>query len=667
MTLFVAALAVLVGGGTAALVVGRRAPWSQWIATVTGVVGSVLGLASALDALATGRTEVVSAPWSALNASFTIGVDPLSALFEVPLFALSIPAVIFGATYMRPHLHRRSLPSFLFFQNALLASIALVLAARQAVLFLVAWEAMALTSFFLVTFEHEDAEVRGAGLVYIVASHLGAAFLLALFALLARGAGSFEFGAFEALRTTGGPGSIVLVLLAVIGFGAKAGLVPLHVWLPEAHPAAPSHVSALLSAVMIKTGLYGILRVLLWLPPPSATFGVALAGVGLLGALAAVTLALGQRDVKRVLAYSSVENVGIILLAIGLGVAASADGHPRLAALAWAGALLHVWNHAAMKSLAFMGAGALAHATGTRDLERMGGLLRRLPALGALLLLALAALAALPPLCGFASEWLVYVGLLRAAAAAPGGVSLLGWLALSLLAFVGGTAAVAFARLGGVALLGAPRSAGAAAAHDAGPGLWAPLAALGVVVVALGLFPDVAIRLALPAIAEAARQPAEEVAASLAPTLRAIAGPVRAGAVALAALVCGLALLARRARGARPVTAGETWGCGFSRPSPRMQYTGSSFAQGFLSWLAPRAFQPRGRILPPRGVLPAAASARFEMRDPARARLFDPVFRAVGDRASRLRRYQAGRLNLQLLYTVATLLALALFVVLRRA
>jgi hydrogenase-4 component B len=665
VTLHLAALAVLAAGGTAALVLGRRPSWALAAGTGSALIGSALGLVSAVASLVGGTSRTLSLPWSALNAAFTVGVDPLSAFFEVALFALAIPAVLFGASYMRPHLHRRSFPIFLFSQNGLIAAIALVFSARQAVLFLVAWETMALTSFLLVAFEHDQADVRSAGFVYLVASHLGTAFLFALFVLLGRATGSLDFGSFAALRSAPSVPAILLLVLAVVGFGTKAGLVPLHVWLPEAHPAAPSHVSALLSGIMIKTGIYGILRVLLWLPPPPAEFGLALAVIGLVGALAAITLALGQRDLKRALAYSSVENVGILTLGVGVALAAAASGRPGIAALAWAGALLHVWNHALMKGLAFMGAGALVHASHTRDLEHMGGLLQRLPRTAGALLVGLAALAALPPLSGFASEWLVYLGLLQVAVTSPGGTSLLGWLAVATLALVGGVAAVAFARIAGVALLGAPRSREAEEAREPGPGFWVPLAALAGVVVLLGVFPDLALRLARPALAQVSGSSGGALPPSVGSALDAFA-PVRLAAVTLLSIAVLLAYLARRARGRRQVTAGETWGCGYARPTSRMQYTASSFGQAFLSGLAPRMLQPRGRIVPPRGVLPRGASARFEVRDPARARLFDPLFRAIGDRASRLRRYQADRLNLQLVYTVATLLGLAVFLIVHR-
>jgi formate hydrogenlyase subunit 3/multisubunit Na+/H+ antiporter MnhD subunit len=458
------------------------------------------------------------------NGALALALDPLSALFAAAVFALGLATAIFGAGYLRPHLGRRPLGAFALFFNVFVASMALVVAARQAVLFLVAWEVMTVASFLLVAFEHDDASVRTAARTYLVASHLGAAALFALFLTLGAGAGSLRFEAFAAARGAGLPVGL-LFALALVGFGTKAGLVPLHVWLPEAHPAAPSHVSALMSGVLVKMGVYGILRTVTFLPAPPLSHGLALAAVGLAGAVAALGLAMTQRDLKRVLAYSTIENVGIVALAAGLGLAGAALGAPAVAALGMAGALLHVWNHALMKGLAFLGAGAVVHGAGTRDLERMGGLLRRLPATGALLVLAATALAGLPPLNGFVSEWLVYVGLLRGGEGAAPALGLLAWLTLAALAFVGALAAVTFTRLLGIALLGEPRSAGAAHAHEGGPLLVVPLVLLGAGNVAVALFPAQAVALVAPAAAVVLGVPAEQVAGALAPAAATLGGP----------------------------------------------------------------------------------------------------------------------------------------------
>jgi NADH:ubiquinone oxidoreductase subunit 5 (subunit L)/multisubunit Na+/H+ antiporter MnhA subunit len=319
-----------------------------------------------------------------------------------------------------------------------------------------------------------------------------------------------------------------------------------------------------------------------------------------------------------------------------------------------------------MKGLAFMGAGALAHAAHTRDVERMGGLLSRLPRTGALFLLGALALSALPPLNGFVSEWLLYLGLLEATRAPAVATPLAAALALSALALIGAVAAVAFTRLAGVALLGAPRSPAAARAEEPGPGSWIPLALLALGCLGLALFPAEALSLAAPAIAEVARIPVARLEALVAGPSRSLAVPMRAAALALGAASALAWLWRSRLLRGRQVAPAETWGCGFARPSPRMQYTGSSYAQLLLSGLAPRLLAPRVRVVLPRGIFPGRSSLASVREDPARRRLFDPVLHAVGQRFQALRRLQAGKLHLQLLYTVVTLVGLVVFFVLRR-
>jgi formate hydrogenlyase subunit 3/multisubunit Na+/H+ antiporter MnhD subunit len=665
VTLYVSALVVLVGSGVAALMASARPRVALGIGSAGAALGCALGLVASIPALR-GAPISAEAGWQVPNGALAVGLDPLSAVFAAAVFALGLAAAVFGAGYMRS---RPRLGPFTLFFNLLLASMALVVAARQAVLFLVAWEVMTVASFLLVAFEHEDAEVRRSARTYLVASHLGAAAVFAAFLALGSAAGSLRFDAIASLRSHPAllsfPAAVPFVL-ALVGFGTKAGLVPLHVWLPEAHPAAPSHVSALMSGVLVKMGVYGILRMVTFLPPAPAWQGLVLAGVGIAGAIAALALALGQRDLKRVLAYSTIENVGLIALAAGAGLAGAALGSPALAALGVAGALLHVWNHALMKGLAFLAAGGLVHGAGTRDLERMGGLLRRLPATGGLLVLAAAALAGLPPLNGFVSEWLVYVGLLRGAEGAPGWVALLSWLSVASLAFVGALAAVAFTRLLGIALLGEPRSAGAAAAHEGGPLLVVPLGLLGAANVAIALFPAGTVALVAPAAAQVLGAGEGQVTAALAPAALAMAGPMRVGIAALLAVAAALALASRRMLARRPVLESSTWGCGFSRESARVQYTAASYAELALRAASPRPLRPRVGLGAPEGPFPASAGFRLDSDDPARARLFEPAFARVAEWFSRLRRFQQARLNLQLVYTVATILVLSALLFLHR-
>ena len=307
---------------------------------------------------------------------------------------------------------RKNLGAYWFFFNGLAASMAMVAVAANGVLFLICWEVMALCSFFLVTFESEEESVQRAGWTYLVATHIGTAFLLVLFLMLGRqaGGGSLDFDTFLAARGHMGAAADVLFLLALVGFGAKAGFVPFHIWLPEAHPAAPSPVSAVMSGVMLKTGIYGILRTLTFLGAPHLWWGWLLIATGLVSGIFGVLMALAQHDLKRLLAYHSVENIGIIALGLGLGVLGVAWRLPALAVLGFAGGLLHVVNHALFKGLLFMGAGSVQHATGTREIDLLGGLIKRMPWTGRTFLIGAVAICGLPPLNGFVSELLIYTG-----------------------------------------------------------------------------------------------------------------------------------------------------------------------------------------------------------------------------------------------------------------
>jgi hydrogenase-4 component B len=651
---YLAALALLAAGALAGPVLARRPSLALQAGSWLAVAGSVVGLAAVIPFLLGAPPVEIVLPWSEPLGAFHLRLDPLSAFFEAALFAVAVPASAFGASYMKPHVGRRPLGGFVLAYGLLLVAISLVLSAADGVLFLVAWEVMTIASFVLVTFDDEKAQVRRAGFVFLVASHVGTAFLFALFLLLGRAAGGFDFVRFEALRgAVAAPG--LLFALGLVGFGTKAGLVPLHVWLPEAHPAAPSHVSALLSAVMIKTGVYGLLRLLGFLPVLGVGHGLLLGAIGLGSAFIAITLTLGQSDLKKALAYSSVENVGLILLGVGLAVVAGASGHPTVAALGIGGALFHVWNHALMKGLAFLGAGTLVHAAHSQDLERMGGLLARLPATGALFLVGMASLAALPPLSGFASEWLLYLGLLSAAGNATGAGPLLGYLAVAVLALVGAIAAISFTRIAGVALLGAPRSAEAARACEGGASSWVPLALLAGGCVLFGLFPAVPLRMVTPV---AVQLGAVEAARVLAPAAE-LASPPRVLVIVFLAIVAAIVILRRRLGSGAAAAGADTWGCGFTAPTSRMEYTASSYSQLVLrSGLVPRPLRPRVHLQAPRGLFPQKGAFRTDAQEPARTWLFDPLFRVLGDRMSRLRRFQAGRLNLQLLYTLVTLVVL---------
>ena len=650
LPVLLAALGLLLASGAASAIAGTRSErWSVRLG-VAGAVGACLaGLGAALVALVMRAEAVRTFAWSLPYGAFTVGLDPLSAFFLVPTFLLSGLAAIYAIGYFRPW-HGRNPGRFWLFYNALIASMALVLLARNGVLFLVAWETMSLASFFLVI--HDDAAegVQAAGWTYLVATHVGTAFLLALFFLLGRGGGSQDFAAFAVPAGSAG----VLFLLALVGFGTKAGLFPFHVWLPEAHPAAPSPVSAVMSGVMIKTGIYGILRMLVLLGTVPAWCAWLVLGLGAASGVLGVLFALAQRDLKRMLAYSSVENVGIIALGVGLGMLGVCGGVPAVAALGFAGGLLHVLNHAMFKGLLFLGAGAVVHATGTRDVERLGGLFKRLPWTGTAFLAGSIAICGLPPFNGFAGEFLIYLGsfkmLLGSGALALGGLT-----AVVALALIGGLAAACFTRAFGIVFLGEPRTADALRGHEAGLSMRVPMFALAAICLVLGLGAGAAIRVLEPAVALLAGPAAPAAGNESVPWLFPIAGT--AVLLALLAGIGALARLRRRLLAGRPVRETVTWDCGYAAPAASMQYTATAFAQP-LTQGAAVFLRPQVASRLPEGIFPAAASFRSETADVARARLYDPLFRGTANLLGRLRWLQQGRVHVYVLYIVAALVAL---------
>ena len=656
MDLLVLSLAVMVIGGLGALLAwGPR--WPTRIGVLATVGGCAIALVPAIRVLAGAESFALRLPWQVPFGSFSLEVDALSAFFLLPILGLSALAAIFGGGYLASFSGRRRLGPSWFFYSLLVASMVLVVVARNGILFLTAWETMTIASFFLVSFEDEKEDVRRAGWTYLVAAHLGTAFLLVLFLLLGRGGGSLDFDRIAAAPMPPGLSGIVFVL-AMAGFGTKAGFIPLHVWLPEAHPAAPSHVSALMSGVMIKTGIYGLLRTLTFLGPPPAWWGWVLVAVGASSGILGVLFALAQHDLKRLLAYHSVENIGIIALGLGVGILGLSAGVPALAVLGFAGGLLHVLNHAIFKGLLFFGAGAVLHATGTRNIERLGGLLKRMPWTGATFLIGAAAISGLPPLNGFTSEFLIYLGAFKGITGLDPGRLVAMLVVIAGLALIGGLAAACFAKAFGMVFLGEPRSDAAAGAHEAGFAMRLPMVVLAAACILVGLLAPFLLRFLHPVLCTV-------TASGLAPAavleyLTAASGSLfvflAAVSVFLALLALILVLRAWLLLG-RDVREGVTWDCGFARPAARMQYTASSFAQPLVDLF--RAFLwTRRTCVRPQGYFPGEASLRTETPDLFREGLFAPLFLKIERILGSLRWLQHGRVQLYVLYIAVVILVL---------
>ena len=635
--------------GTPGLVFGRRSEAGQILGTCLLIGGALFGAAIALVALASGTIESSILPGALPGLSLHLRLDPLAAFFLVPVFALGAAAALYGTRYWKQSEHPDNGRRLRLWLGLLIAALAGVVLAADGVAFLFAWEIMALSAFFLVTVEDEHAEVRQAGWIYLVAAHVGTLALFALFALLWAATGSLEFRAFPGGEYDSAVATVAF-LLALLAFGMKAGIVPLHFWLPIAHANAPSHVSALLSGVVLKMGIYGLLRIVSLLPPPPLAAGLLLLGLGAVGALYGVLFALGQHDLKRLLAYHSIENIGIIVMGIGLALIGVSAQQPAWVALGLGGALLHVWNHALFKGLLFLAAGSVLHGAGTREIDRLGGLAKPMPRTAALFAIGAVAICGLPPLNGFVSELMIYIGLLRVGGDRVDGSSSVASLAAPLLAMAGALAIACFVKAFGTVFLGPARSNHTRLAHESPPGMIVPMSLLALSCIGIGVLPS----LVMPTLDRVvvawagARAPLPSLT-ELVPwdTLMAMNALLIGGALA-----AGLVLHGRSRR--RPAAQGVTWDCGYAQPGPTMAYTASSFA-GILVSLHGWLLRPRSESAVTRELFPSARSFHSTVPELVLEGVLMPLWAAIRRALAPLRAVQHGRLQQYLVYVFLTL------------
>jgi len=644
--------------GLPGLFFGRHTQAGQWLATLLAAAATASGLAGSVVFWLHQDTRPITVAWHGVpGAEFAVAVDGLSAFFLVPVFLISLLGGVYGLGYWKQTEHPDNGRKLRLFYGLLTAGMALVVVARNGVLFLAAWEVMALSAFFLVSTEDDQPPAREAGWLYLVATHAGTLALFALFALLRSAKGSFtlapplaEEAATPALLTA-------IFALALFGFGLKAGIMPLHVWLPSAHAIAPSHVSALMSGVFIKMGVYGLFRLTSLVPHPPIEWGAVLLGLGGVSGILGVVFAISQHDLKRLLAYHSIENIGIIVMGLGLALVGRSLGRVDLIVLGAGGALLHVWNHALFKALLFLSAGSKIHATHTRDIDRLGGLGRRMPWTALGFLVGAVAICGLPPLNGFVSEFLIYLGLFDALSDQRGTGCAGAALAAPALALIGALAVACFVKVYGAVFLGTARSEHAGHAHESGPSMILPLAVLGLCCLLIGLAPGRVAPLLGQGIAAwdpsvphaglelAGRAPLEWVS-------------LMGLGLLLGLVLCGglFWLLVRRS----PVATGPTWGCGYVAPTPRMQYTSSSFAQMLVGLFA-RILRPHIRRPSVRGLFPRPTGFHSEVPDTVLDGLVLPAFRGSAWLLSWARFLQQGSIQTYLLYIFLALIALLLW------
>jgi hydrogenase-4 component B len=616
--------------------------------------GSALALAAGGSYFAGFDLEPLRAGGAFGTPSLDFALDALSAFFLVPLGLVGVAAATFGPAYLARHAPGRTLGSSWFPFNALMAAMVAVLTARNGLAFLIAWESVALVSFLLVIFDGDRPQVRAAAWLYLVASQLGAAFLVAFFTAAAAAQGTVDFAALSAASPPDPARALALFALALVGFGMKAGLVPFHVWLPEAHPAAPAHGSALMSGAMVNLGVYGLMRALTFLGPPALAWGWALVAVGGASGAVGALYAFAQRDLKRALAYSTVDNMGIAAIGLGVGVLGTAAGAPTVAMLGYAGTLVHVLAHSLAKAQLFLAAGALSTATHTVDLDALGGALRRMPRTGAATFVGAASLAGVPPFGGFVGEFLILAGAVAGAASLPSSYAIPAAVAAGAAALTGALAAAVFVRAFGAAFLGRPRSPSAEGAREVPASMAVPMLGLCATAAGLGLLAPLVLTLAVPAASMLAR-PAPSADGAIAAVQGSVEGIVQA-LTALLLLAAGLGGLRRIFESRAPRATGPTWDCGYAAPTPRMQYTASSFsvpASRFLHRLAPR------RIVTPSfaGLFPRPSALTDEAPDAMLQRGYEVVGAGMRRALGGVLRLQNGRIQAYVLYVVAALVA----------
>jgi hydrogenase-4 component B len=624
----------------ASIVIGPRSA-RVWLAlTVTGVLTAV------------GAAFVVllgAADWQ-WRSAFLLGgervyirLDGLSALFIVLVGVVGGAGAVYAHEYWSEAHYPASSPRGRAWWSGLVLSMGLVLTIANGLHFLIAWESFAICAYFLITLDRRRRAVRSAGWLYLVASHAGTVALFAFFASLAARTGSWELGPVRDQASLA-----PLFWLALFGFGVKSGFFPLHFWLPDAHANAPSHVSAVMSAVAIKMGVYGIVRFSGWLPMPAAAGWVVIT-LGATSALLGIAFAFAQDDVKRLLAYCSVENVGVILIGLGGAMLATAHGHASWGLLALAGALFHVWNHGAFKALLFFGAGSVLHGTGTRTMSRLGGLWHRMPWTAALFAIGAVAVSGLPPLNGFVSEWLVYLGLLDAVTI-KGPAAWAAVPAIIMLAMAGALALATFTKAGGLIFLGSPRTPSAAAAHESGLWMRAPMVTLAAMCIALALAPVLVWRVLARAVgAWDATWPSAPP-----PPMLATLGLTQ---LALAFFAIAATMLLWRTVRANGMRRALTWDCGYAAPTVRMQYSSGSFAgiaSGWFAWV----LRPQTVAKRPRGLLPRTALRLRRTPETVLQFVIGPVSGAINRSSRAARRLQHGNLQAYILYVIAALVAL---------
>jgi hydrogenase-4 component B len=647
------ALTFLLSGAVASIVLAGRRPAAIFTAILASALACLACVYAAISTLTGGPVVASQAHWPLPLGEFSLALDGLSAWFLLIIGLVGFASAVYSWGYFdggkSKHAHRAYAPLFCL----LLAALVLTVCADDAVVFLLGWEFTSLSAFFLVGLADEDPKARFGAWTYLIATHVGTALgVLPLFAAFIARTGGTSMDQFAGAFSSAGPAACVVIFaLATLGFGMKAGLVPFHVWLPLAHPVAPSPVSALMSGVVVKIGIYGLIRTITWLPDLPPYCGAALLFLALGSSLFGIISALGQGNLKAMLAYSTVENVGIVAIGIAVAMIGRSFDNPLLVACGMGGALLHALNHALFKGLLFLSAGTVLHGAGTGDLERLGGLASQARFNSLAFLTGSIAICALPPLNGFLSEFLIYYGLLHGVVQLPMAYGLLAGAAVAFLALSGAIALVVFSKAFSVVFLGQPRDPGLRV-HKTPLSMNIGMAILGVACVAVvPMWGSVAH--GLGRVVDADFVSVSEFFRDTTMRMTFLWYPLGVFLI-VAALLWGLRRVMSKGR------LDSTWGCGYARPGPTMQYTGSSYGWNLLTAFRQIA---RSERLELRGLsehFPRPSVMETTHGDLALDRVYRPLFIWASRLCERFWPLQQGRIQLYLVYMVGTLIVLFL-------
>jgi hydrogenase-4 component B len=669
---FLLGLLVYIVGAIGCILNWQRPVAARWLCCSLALTGAVLqGCAAILGILQ--QTPVRwSIPGGVPLFEYTFAYDALAGFFNLALALLAAAVSIYSFGYLKDLEDKRNIGLFGFLYHLLLLSLTITFTAANAFLFLIAWEVMALAAFGLVSFYHEQWESRRAGLLYIIMAHIDVGCLLLGFGLLMQGSGSADFSSFpEAAAQLSGSRKAAAFLLFFTGFGIKAGIIPFHVWLPAAHPVAPSNVSALLSGIVIKTGIYGMIRIFFdVLGSVPAWFGIVVLIVGVISAVLGVLYALMEHDLKRLLAYHSIENIGIILLGLGSALIFSTRGHLQFAGIALIAALFHTLNHALFKCLLFLGAGAVLHSTGTRNMDKLGGLIRPMAVTAFCFLIGSVAICGLPPLNGFVSEWLTYQTLLAGFGLSEGLIRILFPIAGSMLALTGALAAACFVKAFGITFLALPRGSESLHAHEAPRSMLIGMGGLTAACIVLGLGATWLLAIFDPITDQLIGM---QVSASLVTGNGMIlsTGAGHGGTVSTAAIGIGLTILLAPALLVVSVAArqfarkrGPAWDCGLPGLSNENEYTATAFSKA-IRMIFSALYRPRREIEAVFDVSPYyPKEVRFKSEiEPAfEKRLYVPARDFLMSLSMKMWALQAGSIHAYLTYIFITLIVLLLLV-----